>query len=255
MFNELVGFSPTNTTTSTDPLDGLVGGFNFQSDPIGAVAGLVNLIPGGGLISGLVGGVASLAGLGADDWSDVEARTKKEVQTIIDYGIRTYLGSDAKANDFTKYDQYISTDARYRLDITKTQTAQNSIQKGKLQYQLLMQHLEAFRKEMSKHFVLTKETKSASALNIKSYKGGYFTHPFIEPVTYAKYEAKRNPVKPIDITSNPVDTSITNTDTSTSTDNDNNSDQDKPKGVLGWVLFGATFLAGIVYLIYKKVKS
>lgn len=261
MFDNLLGFSPTSKMD--DPFGGLLGGVTSfsQIDPISAISSATNaILPG---VGSLIGGIANVVGLGAEDWSSVEARTKKEIQTIINHGINKYLGSNSTAEDFTKYDQYIATDAQYRIDVTKRQSAPNSINRGKLMYQLLHQHLKAFREEMSKKFVLTKKRIDPTSLSIKSYKGATFNMPYLGSITYAHYEPKRSTVKPVNVTANPVDTNVKPTSTgsagSSPTVSDSANEENNALKHFGWIGLALTAVIGgvialAVYLI-KKIKK
>lgn len=260
MFDNFLGFSQTNK--GVDIFGGLLGGANSTSQ-IDAISSIANLIPGGGLVAGLVGGVASAVGLGPEDWASVEARTKKEIDTIIEFGVSKYLGENSTADDFTKYDQYIATDAQYRLDVTKRQDAPNSINRGKLMYKLLHQHLSVVREKLSSDFVIKKVKVDPTTLGIKSYKGAYFNMPYLGRITYVHYEPKRSTVRPINVTANPVDTNVKPTSTgsagSNPTPTGSANEENNALKHFGWIGLAVTAVVGgvialAVYLI-KKFKK
>lgn len=238
----------------------LLGGIktisNFNDNPLAAVTSALSPIPIIGDIANTVGGLLSSVGVGPDSWADVESRTLAEIKTIIDYGANKYLQGANQSNIAQKlsdYDMYIVSDAQYRKDISKRQSAQNSKQRSQLMYQKLTEHIQGMRQSMSKGFDIKIETKRVQASGVTSYKNVVFDHSFIQPVqaaTYvantAKEEALQQAVKP----SNALPTS----DNYPADSADNSTEKDGNLLIAGVVGFITILIFGIVYLVKKKKK-
>lgn len=164
---------------------------SIQNDPLNFVSDLVgSIIPGADAV---IDGTLNLLGIGPDDWADVEARTRAEVVTIIEYGQNKYF-KDATVSDYanalTEFDRYIMSDAQYRLDVTKSQTASNSINRGKLMYELLHEYINNFRTSLTDKFTYVLTSGRVQGSGITSYKNAVFNHSFIDSIKYASYTVK-----------------------------------------------------------------
>ncbi|WP_440066693.1 hypothetical protein [Tenacibaculum discolor] len=213
--------------------------------------------------TGLVSTALDLLGIGPDDWADVEARSKSEVGTIISYGVKKYLQKSVP--DLTGYDKYICADAQYRLDVTKTQSASNSIRRGKLMHSMLLVHIKDFRFKNSNSCDIVLKTMSVQGSGITSYKGVAFNHSFISPIEYGYYTKKstKQPVKPVEVTGKPVTdvgTGVPSTDVNIPTDSP--YFEDKPnenEGSFNWLyVIIPAVVVGVWKLgefLIKKIKK
>lgn len=238
-------------------LGGLGSLANIKDDPLGAVTSALSVVPVVGQIAGIVGSIGKAFGVGPDAWADVESRTLAEIKTIIDYGAKKYLQGANESNiaqKLTQYDMYIVSDAQYRKDIAKRQSAQNSKKRSQLMYEKLTEHIQGMRQSMSKGFDIKIETKRVQGSGVTSYKNVDFNHSFIKPVQAATYVG--NAIKKQELIQAVKPSAALPTSENYPVDAGASTNEDKGGNVIVAALFGFGLLVvgGVIYLIKKKKK-
>ncbi|WP_028889066.1 hypothetical protein [Tenacibaculum ovolyticum] len=177
---EPYGGGGLNPAWST-PISSISGGTTFEES---AYSTLNSFVPGASKI-------LNSLGIGPDKWSTVETRTRNEVKTIIDYGVKKYLkGNQLRTSDLTAFDKYIVADSQYRKNVAKTQSSTNSRKRSILMFELLTEYLNEFRQSYSGLFDMNSVVFNIRTSGITSYKNVRFTHSFIPNSPSMVYSAK-----------------------------------------------------------------